>query len=206
MEGPAAPSFDDGHPLSLFAAPESLRMFAMPIVLLASTVGSMLPVTGGMVTCPSASSAAFSESVEADAASEQATVAAVSTARKVDDVIALTIRCLLINNLAAVARYPLHLLAIQVARISPVEPGPQLLLLVRGMARATRWLASTAVFVGFFCCARWSGAQVEIGHKTLGTVGLDAGSQQRRKEAQAEMGDQGEVGGVARGEKAEVAE
>src|SRR5205809_810157 len=45
------------------------------------------------------------------------------------------------------------------------------------MARATRWLASTTVLAGLFLSARSSRAQLETGHRALGTLGLDAGSQ-----------------------------
>src|SRR5689334_16459627 len=44
------------------------------------------------------------------------------------------------------------------------------------MARTIRWLAGAAVAVGLTLAAR-AQAQLEMGHKTLGTLGLDAGSQ-----------------------------
>src|SRR6185436_14836100 len=45
------------------------------------------------------------------------------------------------------------------------------------MARAMRWLASTTVLAGLFLSARSSRAQMETGHRALGTLGLDAGLQ-----------------------------
>jgi hypothetical protein len=46
------------------------------------------------------------------------------------------------------------------------------------MARTIRWLAGATVLLGLTVSSRWSRAQeVELGHKVLGTLGLDAGSQ-----------------------------